>query len=71
MTDSTDLLSLDDVADKFFWHIRKTYRNQSEAAERYGVSKAFISSVTKGKRNPTEQMLSDIGLKKISGYIER
>lgn len=66
-----DLLSLDDVAERFFWHIRTKYRNQAEAAEHYGVSVAFISAATRGTKKPNDAMLTDIGLKKISGYIER
>ena len=65
-----ELLSAEDVADRFFWHVRRSYRNQREAARHYGVSVAFVSAVTTGKRAPNKQMLADMGLAKVTGYVE-
>lgn len=63
------MLSREDVAEEFFWYIRKTYRNLEEAAQKYKVSVAFVSAVQTGKKPPNKEMLADLGLEKITGYI--
>lgn len=64
------ILNKQEVAEKFFWYMRSNFRNLNEAAKKYGVSKQYISLVSKGKRNPTKQMMDDLGIIKIDGWIE-
>ncbi len=69
-TDSSEsetmpLLTRPEVAERFFWHVRRNYRNQTEAADHYNVSKGFISMVTGGHSRPNEAMLNDLGLMKV------
>lgn len=44
-------------------HIYSNYKNASDYAEKKGLSRAFISAVMVGKKNPNQSMLDDIGLR--------
>lgn len=70
-SDLTELLSLKDAGERFGRYINKRFRRQVLAATHYDVSAPFISAVVNGKKGPTAEMLADMGLKKVSGYIER
>jgi hypothetical protein len=59
-----------EVKEKIFWYFRRNFKTQSEAAEKYQCSTAFISAVATGRKPPTERMLADIGIKKVSGYVD-
>lgn len=43
-------------------HILRTYRKQKHAAERWGISQAFISKVVTGKVPPPKWLLDEMGL---------
>lgn len=42
----------------------------TEAANYYKCSKSFLSAVQHGKKSPNEKMAKDMGLVKISGYVQ-
>ena len=46
---------------EFRAHIKATYGNQKKAAEAWGVSDAFVSSVSTGRQHPSETMLKEVG----------
>ena len=64
-------MTKEQIKEKFFWYVRKTFRNQTEAAEHYGVSRALISAIIKPERTqaPNKQMLKDMGYKKTTSYV--
>lgn len=66
----TKLLTHEDVAEKLFWHIRKNYRSQSAAAQRWGVTPSFVSACIHEKKKPNKKMLEEMGLETIDGYRE-
>lgn len=57
-------MKLEDVIKKLRGHIYSEFETASNYANSKGVSKAYISSVLTGKREPSDGMLSDIGIKK-------
>lgn len=59
-----------EVKEKVFWYFRRNFKNQSEAATKYQCSIAFISAVATGRKPPTERMMADIGIRKVSGYVD-
>lgn len=60
-------ISTDEVLDRLRSHIgpRKTQR---ELAKHFRVSAAFMSAVLAGHKNPTENMLDAIGVKRVERY---
>ena len=66
-----DALTSSDVSERFFWYVRKNFRNQNEAADHYGVSSSFISSAVTGKKTPNARMLEDIGVEKVTLFRHR
>lgn len=46
---------------EFRAHIKVKYGNQKKAAEAWGVSDAFVSSVSNGRQHPSQAMLDEIG----------
>lgn len=46
---------------EFRAHIKTNYGNQKKAAQAWGVSDAFVSSVSTGRQHPSEAMLNEIG----------
>lgn len=49
-------------------HIARKYGRQARAAEAWKVSEAFVSSVLKGRKNPSETMLADVGYERVVQY---
>lgn len=50
-------------------HIRERYVTQTAAADAWDVSPSFVTAVLKNRRPPTDQMLSEIGYKKVDAYV--
>lgn len=46
-------------------HVARKYKTQTAAAQEWGVSTAFVSSVLAGKRKPTAAILDDAGLEEV------
>lgn len=65
------IITKEDVAERFFWYVRSNFRNLDEAAKKYGVSKQYISFVTRGKRNLSEAMMDDIGVVRVDGWVDK
>lgn len=42
-------------------HIAMKYHNQAAAADAWGLSRAFVSSVVRGKKAPTKIILDEMG----------
>lgn len=55
------------IARKYF---RTNWMTATEVARYYKCSKSFVSAVQSGKKNPNEKMAKDMGLVKISGYVQ-
>jgi predicted XRE-type DNA-binding protein len=49
-------------------HIARKYVKQVKAAEAWGVSQAYVSSVLKGRKNPNDTMLEDAGFERVVQY---
>jgi len=47
------------------------FKNQVEYAKYLGVSVALVNSVINGKRNPTKQILDDLGFEKKTQYVKK
>lgn len=47
-------------------HIARKYINQTGAAAAWGCSKALVSAVVRGTKQPNETMLNDAGFKRIT-----
>lgn len=58
-------MSLDKVLKKLKGYIYSEFGTASEYARSKGVSRAYISAVLTGKREPNESILSDINVSKI------
>ena len=41
------------------------FASNREAAEHFGVSDAFMSAIFRGKKEPTQKMLAEVGYKKV------
>lgn len=50
-------------------HIRRRYVTQTAAADAWNVSPSFVTAVLKNRRPPTDQMLSEIGYKRVDAYM--
>ena len=50
---------------EFRAYIKAKYGNQKLAAEAWGVSDAFVSSVSTGRQPPSEAMLREIGYQRL------
>ena len=44
--------------------------NQSDLAEEFGVSRAFMSQVLLGHKPPTEKMMASVGIEKKTVFVE-
>ena len=64
------MLFREDIAEEFFWHVRKNYRSYTEAALKYGCHQSFISRVISGKAMPTAVMLEDRGYTKKTVFFK-
>lgn len=51
-----------EMLEKLERHINSNYVHACEYAKEKGVSSQFLSAVRKGKKNPTKEMLKDLGL---------
>ena len=47
------------------------FKNQVEYAKHLGVSVALVNSVINGKKNPTKQILDDLGFEKKTQYVKK
>lgn len=62
-----------DICAELRAHIARKYKRQIVAAKAWGVSQGFISMAINGQRNPTDAMLSDMGLMrapKANSYVK-
>lgn len=57
-----------EICNEFARHVRASYHTMTNAAAKFGVSIAFISKVCTGKSQPTPEMVSDMGYKKVVSY---
>lgn len=48
--------------------ILKQYDSQKQAAERWGVSEAYLSDVIRGRREPGELILNALHYKRVVSY---
>jgi predicted transcriptional regulator len=46
-------------------HIVDKYKTQKKAADHWGFSSTYISRILNGHNEPTEAMLSEMGLKRV------
>ena len=53
-----------DVVEELGFYIRVNFKSQSDYAKSMSFSKAFVTMVLNGNREPTNFMLHDIGVKK-------
>ena len=54
-----------DIQEEMRAFIARKYKTQTEAAKHWGCSKAFVSYVVNGNREPNEKMLEDAGFEKV------
>lgn len=59
------------VADKVNRYIINNFNTGREAATHYDVSRAYISLVRHGNRNPTPRMLRDIGYERKVVWVKK
>lgn len=53
-----------DAVEKLGFYIRANFKSQSDYAKSMSFTKAFVTMVLNGDREPTNFMLHDIGVKK-------
>ena len=56
-------MTQDKMRESLRMHIALRYKRQRNAARRWGVSDAYISSVLLGKKRPSQKILDEIGLR--------
>lgn len=56
-------MTKDEFCEALRVHIAIKHKRQAVAAKEWGVSEAYVSQVLRGKKSPTEAMLSDSGFK--------
>jgi hypothetical protein len=61
-------MSENEIADEILHHVLKRYGTKEKAAQAWGVSTAFVSMVTNGKKRPTQAILSEVGYRKVVSY---
>jgi len=66
-----EIYSMVEAAELFYWHVRKNYRKNGDAAGHYRVSRSYLSSAMNGHKPLNELMLEDIGLEKMKGYKKK
>lgn len=66
---SVKLLTLQDVGVLATTFVEAKFSSQSACASHYGVSRAMMNLVCKGKRRPPKQMMIDMGLMRVDGYM--
>ena len=57
-------INKEQMADRVDKHILKLHGSYKAAAEHYKVSRQFVSAVINCHKQPTEQMLKDLGYEK-------
>lgn len=57
-------MKIEEIIKKLRGYIYSEFESATNYANSKGVSKAYISAVLKGKREPNDEILSDIGIKK-------
>lgn len=65
---------IEDIRAELRAHIGRKYKKQAAAAQAWGVSSAFVSSVLSGRKEPNETMLDDAGFERLTTkpqYIKR
>jgi len=62
-------ISLDNAAGIFNGYVSKKFKNHSDAAKHYKVSRQYISQIMLGLRPMNKKMAEDIGVKKVRGFV--
>lgn len=62
-------MSTDGIGLRVRIHILRTYGKQKHAAEKWGVSKTFISKVVNEKSPPPAWLLEEMGLERRVIYV--
>jgi hypothetical protein len=66
---SVKLMSLSEVGELATLYADAKFPSQAACATHYGVSRAMMNLVCKGKRRPPKQMMLDMGLMRVDGYM--
>ena len=56
------MITSDTMLRKLRLHIHLNYYTQREAAKNWGVSDAYVSSVCRGEKKPSQAILNELGL---------
>ncbi len=66
---TTKLLTLHEVGELSNLFVAAKFTTRQQAATHYGVSGALMTMICNGKRRPPKQMMHDMGLSRVDGYI--